>query len=220
MITDRAVARFGDGNKWLKASAMQHCCVLNVCSTTLSALAKPASGRRGQSHTRARRWYWFALDVETANVPAGFAHLMHDNVGLQRLDFVVHRRQFVIICGNQLHRLVGDMRIARQHGGNRLTDVAHFVDGEDRDRGTPGRNKAPGSASERPSGDDAINTFGARGFTVNASYPREARSSEKLCRQHARQLQVMRIVGPLGDLGAHFRTAESIGRPGSLCSIA
>ncbi len=68
----------------------------------------------------------------SAKVPAGLQHVMDQNVRLHRLDFVVDRRQFFVFGGDHLHGLLGDMRIARQHDRDRLADMAHFVERQDR----------------------------------------------------------------------------------------
>ena len=57
---------------------------------------------------------------------------MDDDVGLHRRDFVVDRRQFLVFDLDQLRGALGDMRIARQHGGDRLADMVHLVERQDR----------------------------------------------------------------------------------------
>ncbi len=204
-----AVARFGDGNKWLKWQ-MQALLRLERVFDNLVRLGEACFRVTAFEMIIERDvGVGFALKMlEIGKCPGRFEHLVHDNIGLQRLDFVIHRRQLFILGGNQLHRLVGDMRIARQDGGDRLTDVAHFVDGEDRlivecravvrlrDQFL---NVLPG--------DDAINTRQcARRFDVNASYPAMGHGrTENFGIHHAGQLQMMRVVGPPGNLGAHFQ---------------
>ena len=57
---------------------------------------------------------------------------MDDDVGLHRRDFVIDRRQFLVFDLDQLRGALGHMRIARQHGGDRLADMVHLVERQDR----------------------------------------------------------------------------------------
>jgi hypothetical protein len=41
-------------------------------------------------------------------------------------------RQLLVLRGNEVRRLLGDVRVGGQHHRHRLADVAHLVDGEDR----------------------------------------------------------------------------------------
>ena len=74
-----------------------------------------------------------ALEVlEVGKRPGRLQHVVDDGLRGHRLDLVEHRRQLVIFRVDQLHRRVGDVRIGREHDRDRLADMAHLVDGEDR----------------------------------------------------------------------------------------
>ena len=74
-----------------------------------------------------------ALEMLQIGERAGrLEHVVHDDVGLDRLDLVVDRRQLLVFGVDQLHRLLGDVRILGQHHGDRLADMAHLVEREDR----------------------------------------------------------------------------------------
>ena len=74
-----------------------------------------------------------ALEMFQIGESAGrLEHVVDQDVGLHGLDFVIDRRQFLVFGGDQLHRLFGDMRIACQHHRDRLADMAHFVERQNR----------------------------------------------------------------------------------------
>ena len=74
-----------------------------------------------------------ALEMLQVGEGAGrLEHVVDQDIGLHGLDFVIDRRQFLVFGGDQLHRLFGDMRIAGQHHRDRLADMAHFVERQDR----------------------------------------------------------------------------------------
>ena len=74
-----------------------------------------------------------ALEVlEVGEGAGGLELLMHVDVRRQRLDLVVDRRQLLVFGGDELHRLLGDVRIGGDDGGDRLADEAHLLVREDR----------------------------------------------------------------------------------------
>ncbi len=70
--------------------------------------------------------------LEVGEGAGGLEFLVHQHLVVRRLDLVEHRRQLFVFGGNQLHRLLGQMRILGQHGGNGLADVMHLVERQDR----------------------------------------------------------------------------------------
>ncbi len=67
------------------------------------------------------------LEVHEVGEGAGGLELVVD-IGFrrQRIDFIVDRGQFLVFGGDELHRLVGDVRVGRDHGGHRLADERTF----------------------------------------------------------------------------------------------
>jgi len=74
-----------------------------------------------------------ALEVfQIGKRAGGFERVVDDDVRRHRRDLVVDRRQFVVFDLDQLRGVFGDVRIARQHGGDRLADMVHLVERQDR----------------------------------------------------------------------------------------
>ena len=74
-----------------------------------------------------------ALEMLEVGEGAGRLELLvHERLVVRGLDLVEDRRQFLVLGDDELRRLLGDVRIGGQHGGDRLADVMHLVDGEDR----------------------------------------------------------------------------------------
>ena len=160
-----------------------------------------------------------ALEMFQVGEGAGrLEHVMHQNVGLHGLDFVIDRRQFLIFGGDQLHCLFGDMRIARQHDRDRLADMAHFVERQNRlivkGRAVIGLGD---QLLDVGAGDDAIDAgklFGRLRVDADDA-PMRHRRAEHFAVEHARQAQMMRVVGAAGDFGADFEAGNIACRPGS-----
>ena len=57
---------------------------------------------------------------------------MHQDLVLGGLDLVEDRRQLFVFGDDQLRRLLGDMGIGGKHHRNRLADIVHLVDRQDR----------------------------------------------------------------------------------------
>ncbi len=70
--------------------------------------------------------------LEIRESAGGLEHIVHDDVRLHRRDLVVDGRQFVVFGGDQLRGPLGHVRVARQHHGDRLADVTHLVERQDR----------------------------------------------------------------------------------------
>ena len=74
-----------------------------------------------------------ALEVLEIGEGAGRLELLvHEDLVVGGLDLVVDRRQLLVVRDDQLRRLLGDVRIGRQHDRDRLADIVHLVDREDR----------------------------------------------------------------------------------------
>ena len=113
-----------------------------------------------------------ALEVlQIGESAGGFQHVVDDDVRLHRRDFVIDRRQFVVFDLDQLRGALGDMRIARQHGRDRLADMVHLV--ERQDRLIVKRRTVIGLANQLAdilAGDDAMHAGdGSRGARVDAA---------------------------------------------------
>ena len=70
--------------------------------------------------------------LRSAKVPAGLSSVVHQDPVLGRLDLVEDRRQLLVFGDDELRRLLGDMRIGGEHDRDRLADIVHLADGEDR----------------------------------------------------------------------------------------
>jgi len=136
---------------------------------------------------------------------------MHQRVRLHRGQLVIDRRQFVVFRRNQLRSLFGDVRIARQNGGNWLADITHFVERENRLIVKGGAVIGLGNeladifaghdamyARERPCG---------RGVDAPDYAVRHGRA-EHLAVQHARQAQIVGVFGAPADFGARFQPRQ------------
>ena len=74
-----------------------------------------------------------ALEVLEVGEGAGRLELLvHQDLVLRRLDLVEHRGQLVIFGDDQRGGLLRHMGILREHHRDRLADIMHLVDGEDR----------------------------------------------------------------------------------------
>ncbi len=70
--------------------------------------------------------------LEVGEGAGGLQFLMHEHLVVGRLDLVEHRRQLLVFGGDQLRRLLGHMRVVGQHHGDRLADITHLVERQDR----------------------------------------------------------------------------------------
>jgi len=153
-----------------------------------------------------------ALQVLEIGKSAGrLEHVVDDDVGLHRRDLVVYRRQFVVFGRDQLHRVLGDMRIGGEHHRDRLADVVHLVERQDRLIVEGGTVIGLGNdLVDVFAGDDAVHAVERtrrRGVDAADAAVRHGRA-EHLAVQHAGQAQVMRIFGAAGDLGARFEPRQ------------
>ena len=58
--------------------------------------------------------------------------IMHVDLRGQRLDLVIDRGKFLVFGGDELDRLLGDVRVGGDYGSDRLADEAYLLVGEDR----------------------------------------------------------------------------------------
>ena len=158
-----------------------------------------------------------ALEVFEIGKRAGrLEHVVNDDVGRHGGDFVIDRRQLVVLRADRLHGLVGDMRIAGQDHRHRLADMAHLVDRQD--RLIVKRRAVIGLRNELldvGSGDHPMHArHGARRRGVEAADAAVRHGgAEHLAVQHAGQAQMMGVVGAAGHLGAHFKPRDRLADP-------
>ena len=168
-----------------------------------------------------------ALQVFQVRKRAGGLELIvHDRLGGHRLDFVVHRRKLFVFGGDEVHRLLRHMRIGGEHHRDRLADVAHLVHGEH--RLVVERRAVERIRQDRlylGCRDDAVHTgerFRGTGVDVLDAAVRDARA-ENLAVEHARQPQVMDVLGPARDLEprleARYRAADLRRLSGVRCAL-
>ena len=100
------------------------------------------------------------------------------------------------------------MRIARQYGRDRLPDITHFVERQDRlvveGRAVIGIRD---QLADIFAGDDTMHPGQLpRRLRVDAAdTPMRYRGAKHFAVQHARHTQIVRIVRASGDFGAHFK---------------
>src|SRR5215204_5847870 len=147
--------------------------------------------------------------LEIGKGPRRLEYIVHDRPGGHRLDFVEHRRQFLIVSDDELRRRVGHVGIARQYHSHRLADIVHFFGGKD-------RLVVEGGAVEwiRNDGADIVDcdypmhTLDRlrRTHIKVGDAPVRDRAAEKLAVKHARQPYIMHVFGAAGDLRLAFKT--------------
>ena len=65
-------------------------------------------------------------------MPAGLSTSCTSDLRCHRLDLVEHGRQLLVLGDDQRGRFLGDMRIGGEHHRDRLADIVHLVEREDR----------------------------------------------------------------------------------------
>ena len=153
-----------------------------------------------------------ALEVLEIGEGAGRLELLvHQDLRGQRLDLVEDRRQFLVFGDDQLRRLLGDMRIGGEHHRDRLADVAHLVDRQDRlvveCRPVIGLRD---DLAHVVDGDDAIDAghlLGRAGVDRLDAAVRD-RAAEDLAVQHAGQPHGVGVFGAAGDLLARLEPRQ------------
>ncbi len=142
--------------------------------------------------------------------------IVHIDVAGQRLDLVVDRRQLLVFGGDELHRLLGDVRIGGDHDRHRLPDEAHLLVRQDRlimERRTVIR--IGQYLHHVVDGDDMQHAWHLL-RRAGVDRPDQAvrhRAAEDLGVQHARQPHGVCVLGAAGDLVAAF---EARHRPADL----
>jgi hypothetical protein len=148
--------------------------------------------------------------LEVGEGAGGLELLVHHDLVLRRLDFVEHRRQFVIL-GDDQGGLLRHMGIVRQHHRDGLADIMHLVDGEDRlvveGRAVIG---VRDDLAHVLRGDDAVDArhrLGGAGVDQSDPAVGDGRAEDP-AEQHARQPQIMGVFRPSRDLLARFQPRQ------------
>ncbi len=145
--------------------------------------------------------------------PGGLEHVMHDRPRGQRLDLVIDRGKLVIVGGDQLHRLLGHVRVGGQHHGDRLAHMADLLMRQDR-LVVEGR-AVIGMRDERENvvdGDDAgdAGQRARRGGVDAADAAMRYGAAKDLAIKHAGKTQVVHIFGAPGDLLARLQPRDAL----------
>ena len=149
--------------------------------------------------------------LEIGEGAGGLQLVVHQRLVLGRLDLVEHRRQFLIFGDDELHRLVGDMRIGGQHDRDRLADIMHLV--ERQDRLVVERRAVIGIGDDRLDVLAGIDAEHAGQGTCRAHVDRldapvRHRAAEDLAGQHAGHAHDVGIFGAAADFGARFEPRQ------------
>ena len=141
--------------------------------------------------------------LEIGEGAGGLEFLMHQDLVLGSLDLVEDRRQFFVFGDDQLRRFLGDMGIGGQHHRDRLADIVHLVDRQDRlivEGGAVIRLRDDLAHVLR--GDHAIDAGHLLGRTgidrLDAAVG--DRAAKDLSVQHAGKPHGVRVFGAAGDL--------------------
>ena len=145
--------------------------------------------------------------------PGGLEHVMHDRPRGQRLDLVIDRRKLVVFRRDQLHRLLGHVRIGGKHHRDRLAHMADLLMRQDR-LVVEGR-AVIGMRDERKNivdGDDPGDAGQrARRAGVDAADAAMRHGAAKhLAIEHAGQAQVMHIFRTPRDLLARLQARDAL----------
>ena len=149
-----------------------------------------------------------ALEVlEVGERAGGLEFLMHQDLVLGSLDLVEDRRQLFVFGDDQLRRLLGDMGIGGKHHCNRLADIVHLVDRQDRliveCRPVIGLRDNLAHVLRRDDAVDPGHLLGGAGIDrLDAAMGDGA--AEDLSVQHAGKPHCMGIFGAPGDLLARL----------------
>ena len=150
--------------------------------------------------------------LEVREGAGGLEHVVHDHVRCQRLDLVIDGGELVVVGFDQLRGALGDVRIGGEHDRDRLTDIAHLVERED--RLVVKRGAVIGLRDERAdilAGDDPVHA-GKRprraGLDARDAAMRNG-AADDLAVQHAGETQAVHVFGPAGDLGPRFQPGNA-----------
>src|ERR1700752_5340277 len=130
--------------------------------------------------------------------------LVHDDKRGGGFPLVEDRRQFRIVDANELRGLLRNMRVAGKHHRDRLADVTHLVDRQNRliveGRAVIGMWD---DLDNVVAGDDSVNAGNFECFAkVDVlKSPVSDGAAHDLAHEHAWQAHMMYIFGPAGDLG-------------------
>ncbi len=145
-----------------------------------------------------------ALEVlQVGEGAGGLELLVHQDLVLGRLDLVEHRRQLVVLGDDQRRGLVGDMGVLGEHHGDRLADVVHLVDREDRlvveRRAVIGVRDDLAHVLGGHHPVDARHGACAALVSIERMRPWATVERKYLAEQHARQAQIVSVFGASGD---------------------
>ena len=137
--------------------------------------------------------------------------VVHIDVAAERVDLVENRGQFLVFGGDQLDRLVGDVRVARDDGDGSPTQP-HLAVGQDwlvvEGRPVIG---VRDYLSHVVDGDDVAHAGDllrrARVYGLDAAV-RYRRAAEDLRMQHPRYAHGVGVLGAAGDLVARFHARK------------
>ena len=136
---------------------------------------------------------------------------MDVDVGIRRLDLVEDRRQLLVVDQDELCGLVGDMGVARQHDGDRLADIAHLADRQDRlvVEGRPEIGIGD-QLADVLGGVDAVDArhVECRACVDPGDPSMRDRAAHDLRVQHARQADIVGVFGAAGHLGGGFEARD------------
>ena len=149
--------------------------------------------------------------LEVGERAGGLELVVHVDLGVERLDLVVDRRQLLVLGGDLLHGLLGDVRIGREHHRDRLADEPHLLVGEDRlvvERRAVIRVRDHGL--DVVDGDDAVDAghLLRRAGVDRLDAAVRDRAAEDLGVQHAGQAQIVGVLGAPRDLVARFEPRQ------------
>ena len=132
---------------------------------------------------------------------------MHVDLRGQRIDLVIDRVHLLVFGGDELHRLLGDVRIGGDDGGDRLADEAHLLVGQD--RLVVERRAVIGAFQHLHHVVDGDDVQHARQLLGRAGVDRldlavRDGAAEQLGVHHARHAHGVGVFGAAGDLVAAF----------------
>ena len=153
-----------------------------------------------------------ALDpFEVLEIGEGAGRLelvVHIDLGGCRLDLVEDRGQFLVFGGDELYRLVGNVRVGGDHGGDRLADEAHLLVRQDRlvveGRPVIGIGDHLHDVVDGDDMEDARHLLRRAGVDRLDAAMRHG-AAKQLRHQHTGQPHGVDVFGAAGDLVARFQ---------------
>ena len=166
-------------------------------------------GRIAAPELKVEREVRIAHALQMLEVGKGAGRLedvVHDRLGRRRLDLVEDRGQLLVLGDDLARRLLGDVRIARQHHRNRLAEEADLLEREHELLVVKGRPvvRVRQDGKDIAAGDDARDTFDGEGLAHVDALDLAVRdgATEDLSVEHPGKAQVRDVLGRAADLGA------------------